>query len=137
MLQDRFDMSERRACRIVGQHRSTQRRELTRGTGDDALRKRLHEFSRKHKPWGYSKAHAGDDPEPYFATSSSQTNAGVPTARGSSACGGRRPSRSSIPPASDSASGSRTVPPIAFEQSTPITCGRSTSSSTRPRTARS
>jgi len=49
-------MSERRACRIVGQHRSTQRRELTRTKGDDALRARLHEFSRKHKRWGYRKA---------------------------------------------------------------------------------
>ena len=56
MLQDRFHMSERRACRIVGQHRSTQRRELTRTKGDDALRARLHEFSRKHKRWGYRKA---------------------------------------------------------------------------------
>jgi putative transposase len=58
MLQERFRMSERRACRIVGQHRSTQRHEVTRGKGDDALRKRLHEFSRKHKRWGYRKAHA-------------------------------------------------------------------------------
>jgi transposase InsO family protein len=58
MLQDRFEMSERRACRIVGQHRSTQRRPVVRGTGDEALRKRLREFSNKHKRWGYPKAHA-------------------------------------------------------------------------------
>ncbi len=58
MLQDRFQVSQRRACRIVGQHRSTQRREVTRGKGDDALRARMHEFSRKHKRWGYRKAHA-------------------------------------------------------------------------------
>ncbi len=58
MLQDRFSMSERRACSIVGQHRSTQRREVTRGKGDEALRARLHAFSRKHKRWGYRKAHA-------------------------------------------------------------------------------
>lgn len=51
-------MSERRACRIVGQHRSTQRRAVTRGKGDDALRERLREFSRKHKRWGYRKAWA-------------------------------------------------------------------------------
>lgn len=58
MLQDRLGMSERRACRIVGQHRSTQRREVVRGKGDDALRARLCEFSRKHKRWGYRKAWA-------------------------------------------------------------------------------
>jgi transposase InsO family protein len=58
MLQERLDMSERRACRIVGQHRSTQRRPVTRGKGDDALRARLHAFSRKHKRWGYRKAWA-------------------------------------------------------------------------------
>jgi putative transposase len=57
MLQERLELSERRACRIVGQHRSAQRREVTRGQGDDALRARLHSFSRKHKRWGYRKAH--------------------------------------------------------------------------------
>jgi putative transposase len=55
MLQERFRMSERRACRIVGQHRSTQRHKVTRGKGDDALRKRLHEFSRKHKRWATAR----------------------------------------------------------------------------------
>ena len=58
MLKDRFHMPERRACRIVGQHRSTQRRPLTRTKGDDALRARLRAFSRKHKRWGYRKAWA-------------------------------------------------------------------------------
>jgi transposase InsO family protein len=58
MLQERLDMSERRACQIVGQHRSTQRRPVTRGNGDDALRARLRAFSRKHKRWGYRKAWA-------------------------------------------------------------------------------
>jgi len=58
MLQDRFQMSERRACQITGQHRSTQRRPVMRGKGDDALRARLHTFSGKHKRWGYRKAWA-------------------------------------------------------------------------------
>ena len=58
MLQDRLDMSERRACRIVGQHRSTQRRPVPPTRGDDALRQRLHAFSRSHKRWGYRKAWA-------------------------------------------------------------------------------
>ena len=46
MLQDRLALSERRACRVTGQHRSTQRRLPARGRGDDALRTELHAFSR-------------------------------------------------------------------------------------------
>jgi len=58
MLEERLDLSERRACQIIGQPRSTQRRPVTRGKGDDALRARLYKFSRKHKRWGYRKAWA-------------------------------------------------------------------------------
>jgi len=57
MLQTRFELSERRACRIAGQHRSTQRRLPTRG-GDDELRTSLHAFSRGHPRWGYRRAWA-------------------------------------------------------------------------------
>lgn len=56
MLQDRLGLSERRACQIVGQHRSTQRHVVRRGIGDDALRKWLRSFSRKHKRGGYRRA---------------------------------------------------------------------------------
>ena len=52
MLQDRLELSERRACRVTGQHRSTQRRLPARGRGDDALRTELHAFSRGHHRWG-------------------------------------------------------------------------------------
>jgi putative transposase len=58
MLQDRLALSERRACRITGQHRSTQRRAPQRGRGDDALREQLRTFSRGHPRWGYRKAWA-------------------------------------------------------------------------------
>ena len=58
MLQDRLELSERRACRVTGQHRSTQRRLPTRGRGDDALRAELHAFSRGHPRWGYRRAWA-------------------------------------------------------------------------------
>ena len=58
MLQDRFELSERRACRVTGQHRSTQRRVAVRGRGDDALRTELHAFSRGHPRWGYRRAWA-------------------------------------------------------------------------------
>ena len=58
MLQDRLGLSERRACRVTGQHRSTQRRLPGRGRGDDALRATLHAFSRGHPRWGYRRAWA-------------------------------------------------------------------------------
>ena len=58
MLQDRLVLSERRACRVTGQHRSTQRRLPARGRGDDALRRELHAFSRGHPRWGYRRAWA-------------------------------------------------------------------------------
>ncbi len=79
MLQDRLELSERRVCLIVGQHRSTQRREVIRTKGDDALRARLHAFSRKHKRWGYRKAWGVLRYEGWS-----------PTARRSGACGERR-----------------------------------------------
>ena len=58
MLQVRLELSERRACRITGQHRSTQRHEPRRGERDDALRAELRELSRRHPRWGYRKAWA-------------------------------------------------------------------------------
>lgn len=58
MLQDRLALSERRACRITGQHRSTQRRVPRRGRGDDALRSQLRALSRTHARWGYRRAWA-------------------------------------------------------------------------------
>lgn len=56
MLQDRLCVSERRACRITGQHRSTQRHRPLRRDRDDALRARLRELSREHPRWGYRRA---------------------------------------------------------------------------------
>jgi putative transposase len=58
MLQDRLGLSERRACRIAGQHRSTQRHEPRVAPDDAALRKRLREISKDKKRWGYRRAHA-------------------------------------------------------------------------------
>lgn len=57
MLQDRLGMSERRACRYVGQSRSTQRREPVVAQDDAALRAELRAFSRKRPRWGYRQAH--------------------------------------------------------------------------------
>ena len=57
MLQDRLGISERRACRYVGQPRSTQRREPVVAQDDAALRAELRAFSRKRPRWGYRQAH--------------------------------------------------------------------------------
>ena len=58
MLQGRLGVSERRACRVVGQHRSTQRHEPRRVDRDDGLRGRLRTLSRQHPRWGYRRAWA-------------------------------------------------------------------------------
>jgi putative transposase len=58
MLCDRLSLSERRACQIAGQHRSTQRHEPERTDEDAALRGRLAELSRERPRWGYRRAHA-------------------------------------------------------------------------------
>ncbi len=58
MLHGRLGVSERRACEIAGQHRSTQRHEPTRAVDDAALRVRLCEMSVERPRWGYRRAHA-------------------------------------------------------------------------------
>jgi len=58
MLQDRLKLSERRACEIAGQHRSTQRHQPKRAADDEALRRALRNLSAKKPRWGYRRAHA-------------------------------------------------------------------------------
>ena len=50
--------SERLACRIVGQHRSTQRHQPIEPDRDRALREELRRLSRAHPRWGYRRVHA-------------------------------------------------------------------------------
>ena len=57
MLRDRLGVSERRACRYVDQHRSTQRREPVVASDDQALRAALRAFAGERKWWGYRRAH--------------------------------------------------------------------------------
>jgi putative transposase len=57
-LQRVLGLSQRLACRIVGQHRSTQRHQPTEPERDQALRQQLRAFSRAHPRWGYRRAHA-------------------------------------------------------------------------------
>ena len=57
-VQERFGVSERRACAVVGQHRWTQRR--AKVPTDDAearLREHLRDFARCHPRLGWRKAH--------------------------------------------------------------------------------
>lgn len=57
MLCDRLGVSERWACRVVGQRRSTQRHE-PKTAGDDAvLGAELRKFSAERPRWGYRRAH--------------------------------------------------------------------------------
>ena len=58
VLRERFGVSERRACRVVGQHRSTQRRPPRPIPAHDVkLRSRLRRFARNHPRLGWRKAH--------------------------------------------------------------------------------
>jgi putative transposase len=57
-LTERFGVSERRACKVVGQHRSTQRcRPRPRRPDDAKLRSRLRQIARRHPRWGWRTAH--------------------------------------------------------------------------------
>ncbi len=57
-LQDEFGVSQRRACRVVGQHRSTQRRQKHEPSpAEEQLRERLRQIARDHPRWGWRKAH--------------------------------------------------------------------------------
>ena len=57
MLRDRLGVSERWACRVVGQHRSTQRHEPKTAADDAVLRAELRKFSEERPRWGYRRAH--------------------------------------------------------------------------------
>jgi putative transposase len=57
MLRDRLGVSERWACRLVGQHRSTQRHAPKTAADDAALRVELRKFSVDRPRWGYRRAH--------------------------------------------------------------------------------
>lgn len=59
MVQRELGMSERRACRLVGQHRSTHRHLSADATPDDPdapLRAELRTFASKHPRWGQRRA---------------------------------------------------------------------------------
>jgi putative transposase len=57
MLRERFGVSERWACMVVGQHRSTQRHRPDPVEADEVLRALLREISGRRPRWGYRRAH--------------------------------------------------------------------------------
>ncbi len=59
-LREQFGVTERRACRVVGQPRSTQRLAPPVPTDDElALRAFLRDFSRRRPRWGWRRAAGG------------------------------------------------------------------------------
>ena len=54
----RHKVSERRACRVVGQHRSTQRYVAVSGDFEARLIKAMHAHAEAHPRWGYRRIHA-------------------------------------------------------------------------------
>ena len=54
----RHKVSERRACRVVGQHRSTQRYEPVPGDFETRLIKAIRAHADEHPRWGYRRVHA-------------------------------------------------------------------------------
>jgi len=122
MLCDRLGFSERRACQLAGQHRSTQRREPAVSQDDHALRSELRAFSRERPRWGYRQAHHRLCEEGWAVNRKR-------VARLWREEGLRVPRRA---PASASASGNQRCPGIGCGPRGQMKCGRSTSSSTRP-----
>ena len=57
-IQERFALSERRACRAVGQHRSTQRHQPRNRDADEPIRRRLREISATDPRFGYRRVWA-------------------------------------------------------------------------------
>ena len=58
-LTERFGVSERRACLVTGQWRSTQRLACRpMPDEEDKLRRRLRDIAREHPRWGWKTAHS-------------------------------------------------------------------------------
>ena len=56
-LVDEFGVSQRRACVVVHQHRSTQRHELVRSPQEACLRQRIRALAVKYPRYGYGRVH--------------------------------------------------------------------------------
>ena len=56
-LVDEFGVSQRRACSVVGQHRSTQRHRVVRCAEEAILRERIRALAVKYPRYGYRRIH--------------------------------------------------------------------------------
>ena len=54
-MKDELDVSERRACRVVGQNRSTQRRQPTPRSDQENLTQAVINLAEKHGGYGYPR----------------------------------------------------------------------------------
>ena len=54
-LRERFGVSERRACRVLGQHRSSQRQQPKAKEGEQRLVTRMLELVRRQPRYGYRR----------------------------------------------------------------------------------
>jgi putative transposase len=124
MLRDRLGVSERWACQVCGQHRSTQRREPTPAGDDEALRGELRAFSARRPRWGYRQAHT------HLQDLGWEINR-KRVQRVWREEGLRVPQRTR----KRRRLGDSSAPKQLLGAERPVTCGRLTSSSTRPPTA--
>ena len=62
-VQQRLGVSERRACRVLGQARSTQRRRLKRGAEEAALRADVVKVAGRFGRYGYRMVTGRSSPE--------------------------------------------------------------------------
>jgi transposase InsO family protein len=124
-LQRVLGVSQRWACRLVGQHRSTQRHRPTEPDRDRALREQLRQCSPAHPRWGYRRAHAQLLQQGWRVNRKAiqrlwrEEGLRVST---------RRRKRQRL--------GTSTVPAARLAAEHPTMCGRWTTSSTRPPTVR-
>ena len=58
MVEDRLEVSQRRACSTLGQHRSTQRYRPRRRDSDAPLLAAMRRWARAQPRWGYEGSHA-------------------------------------------------------------------------------
>jgi hypothetical protein len=121
VLQDRFRVSQRRACRLAGQNRNTQRRPVPLADIEEQkLRSRIRELARSHVRWGRRLVYRRLRLEGWTVNHKRCNGSGV--RKGSSA-----PCRTS-----GSVLDQQMAPERCSEPSTRITCGRLTFSSIRP-----
>ncbi len=123
-IRKKFEISERRACQVVGQPRSTQRYSARKAGKDWALANRMIALSHENPRYGYRRVWALLKREGWLVKRSGFTG-----------CGGKKALRSPAANASDGGWAPLRTDAPGGEPSTRITSGATTSLWIRPRTA--